>query len=626
MTDLITPPPGIPVIPEASDTPARDLLSRVPLLSSLDKEQLSALADACVTRDVRAGDAVFRQGDPGDALYIVESGTVEAVLDEGSASERVITSFVPGDVFGEMALITGQRRSATVRARSDARLLTLAKTHFDRAMAADSSLGLKLSQSLSRRLVDANEQMSRHRTRICTLVPVGDAATTARLLIRLMLGLRMQLKRRAVVVVLGVEPPAELGLPPRGDRLDVDAEPIPAATAAGRFVCVRPELLATYTDAAIAARLDTLRQLHHQVIVWTTADIALRRRAALHRATTTVVLGAGAGVVNDVLRTAEAVTELGAPVRLAITEETVNRAAALPAGAFAPIWLAGSGVDRLARVVMGTSVGVALSGGAAQGLAHLGVLEALLEANVPIDMIAGTSGGALYGSMIASGLSAEAAQARVISQTARNLMDKADLTLPRYGIIRGRRIERMIRDAIGDITFDQMKIPFRAVATDLENGDEVVLSQGPVYRAVRASISIPGIFEPVRIDGRLLVDGAVVTPLPVRPARAMGADFVIAVHVPAPGRVSDERKRAAGKKLDEQHNLISTIFRSYAFAGDVLAQQASLEADVCIRPDVALFGWRDYKSAVDIIHAGRRAGQESIEQIKQQLPVSASAD
>src|SRR5204862_169620 len=163
-------------------------------------------------------------------------------------------------------------------------------------------------------------------------------------------------------------------------------------------------------------------------------------------------------------------------------EETVNRAAALPAGAFAPIWLAGSGVDRLARVVMGTSVGVALSGGAARGLAHLGVLEALLEANVPTDMTAGTSRGAPYGPM-----------------------------------------------------------------------------------------------------------------LPVRPARAMGADFVIAVHVPAPGRVSDERKRAAGKKLDEQHNLISTIFRSYAFAGDVLAQQASLEADVCIRPDVALFGWRDYK-------------------------------
>ena len=118
------------------------------------------------------------------------------------------------------------------------------------------------------------------------------------------------------------------------------------------------------------------------------------------------------------------------------------------------------------------------------------------------------------------------------------------------------------------------------------------------------------------------MDGAVVTPLPVRPVRAMGAHFIIAVHVPAPGRVSDERKRAAGHRLDEKHNLMSTIFRSYAFAGDVLAEQAALEADVCIRPDVALFGWRDYRSAVSIIHAGRQAGRAHVEQIKRQLPVA----
>jgi NTE family protein len=607
--------------------PARDLLSRVPLLSSLNSEQLAALSDACDAREARAGDIVFRKGDPGDALYIVESGTLEAVLDEGTASEQVISRFIPGDFFGEMALLTGQPRSATVRARSDVRLLTLGKAPFDHAVATDPALALRLSQALSARLFDTNEQMSRNRTRICTLIAIGDGEATAGLLIRLMESLRAHRGRRSVVVILGVEPPPALGLPAGGDRFHLEAEPIPSAPAAGRYVAMSAELLATHPDAAIAARLDALRQHHHQVIVWTSPEIALRRRAALHRSAATVVMGAGQGVVGDVIRAMDMRSaELDAPVRVALTDEAAIRAPQLPASRFPTIWLGGTGIDSLARVMMGASIGLALSGGAAQGLAHLGVLEALLEAKIPIDMIAGTSGGALYGSMIASGLSIEAAQARVILQTRRNLIDKADLTLPRYGIIRGKRIERMIREAIGDITFDQLKYPFRAVATDLENGDEVVLSHGLVYRAVRASISIPGIFEPVRIDGRLLVDGAVVTPLPVRPVRAMGADFVIAVHVPAPGRVSDERKRAAGKKLDEQHNMISTIFRSYAFAGDVLAQKASLEADVCIRPDVALFGWRDYKSAVDIIHAGRLAGRASVEKIRTQLPVAAAAD
>ncbi len=615
-----------------SEPSAHELLARVPLLASLDTAQLDAFAEACTALAVQARDPVFRVGDPGDALYIVESGTLEAVLDEGTASEQVVSRFVPGDFFGEMALLTGQPRSATVRARTDSRLLALAKSHFDRAVADDPGLALRLSRALSARLFDTNEQMSRHGTRLATLVGIGDPDTIAELLVGVLQSVCRQLRRQAVLVVLGVDPPA--GWPSTGpDGLRGAPRPVPAPADAGVYLAVPPQVLARESDASVAAFLDELRQGYRHVIVWTSTDVAVHRRAALHRSRVAVVLGAGNDVAADVARAVKPLAaELRVPVRVAVAGARGRGAAALAENPFPVVWIEpqegpgadGRGLDRLARVLMGASVGLALSGGAAQGLAHLGVLEALFEAGIPIDMIAGTSGGALYGSMVASGLPIETAQAIVIQQTRRNLIDKADLTLPHYGIIRGRRIERMIRDAIGDVTFAEMPYPFRAVATNLENGDEVVLSEGPVYRAVRASISIPGIFEPVRIGGRLLVDGAVVTPLPVRPVRAMGAHFIIAVHVPAPGRVSDEHKRAAGKRLDEKHNLMSTIFRSYAFAGDVLAEQAAREADVCIRPDVALFGWRDYRSAVEIIHAGRQAGRAQIEQIKRQLPVAAT--
>lgn len=614
-----------------SGPPAHDLLARVPLLASLDSAQLHTFADACTALEIPAGEPVFRVGDPGDALYIVESGTLEAVLDEGTASEQVVSSFVSGDFFGEMALLTGQPRSATVRARTHSRLLALAKSHFDRAVAEDPGLALRLSRALSARLFDTNEQMARHGTRLATLIGVGDAGDIADLLIGLLQSVSVQVRRQAVLVVLGVDAPA--GWKPSGlaHGLRGEARPVPAPADAGVYLAVPSDVLARESDASVAAFLDELRQGYRHVIVWTSTDVAVDRRAALHRSTVAVVLGVGGDVAGDVARAVKPLAaELRVPVRVAIAGERRRAIAALPESPFPVVSIdtadgAGgrrAGLDRLARVLIGASVGLALSGGAAQGLAHLGVLEALLEVGIPIDMIAGTSGGALYGSMLASGLPIETAQAIVIQQTRRNLIDKADLTLPHYGIIRGRRIERMIREAIGDVTFGELPTPFRAVATNLENGDEVVLGEGPVYRAVRASISIPGIFEPVRIDGRLLVDGAVVTPLPVRPVRAMGADFIIAVHVPAPGRVSDERKRAAGHRLDEKHNLMSTIFRSYAFAGDVLAEQAARDADVCIRPDVALFGWRDYRSAVEIIHAGRQAGRAQVEQIKRQLPVA----
>ena len=612
------------------DPSTHNLLAGIPLLASLDLAKLRSLASACTMQTVKAGDAVFRAGDPGDALHIVESGTLEAVLDDGMASEQVVSRFVPGDVFGEMALLTGQPRSTTVRAHTDSKLLTLAKSHFDHAVAGDPGLALRLSRILSARLFHTNEQMTRHGTRIATLVGVGNDDAVSELLIELLQRVCAQLDHQPVLVVLGVAPPARLKPVGPSDRLDPEPHPIPAPADAGLYVTIPPEVLARETDASVAAFLHELRHRHRHIIVWTSLDVASNRRAALHRSNVAAVLGVGTGLADDVAQAANQLAAgLDIPVHVAIAGEHSHGSSPLPASPFPAVWIAGgagrnsqgAGIDRLARIVIGASVGLALSGGAAQGLAHLGVLQALLEGGIPIDMIVGTSGGALYGSLLAAGLPIETAQAIAVAETRRNLYDKADFALPKYGIIHGRRIERMIRDAIGDVTFDELPYPFRAVATDLENGREVVLGEGQVYRAVRASISIPGIFEPVRLNGRLLVDGAVVTPLPVEPVRAMGADFVIAVHVPAPGRVSDERKRAAGHRFDEKHNLISTIFRSYAFASDVLAERAALDADICIHPDVALFGWRDYRSAESIIDAGRQAASAQIERIKHELPL-----
>ena len=139
---------------------------------------------------------------------------------------------------------------------------------------------------------------------------------------------------------------------------------------------------------------------------------------------------------------------------------------------------------------------------------------------------------------------------------------------------------------------------------------------------VRASISVPGIFEPFTIYGRVLVDGGVVNPLPVSVCRAKGADFVIAVSVPAPGKLK-QGASASGKTA--RFNILSVVVRSYYFAGDIIANASAAGADVLIKPEVEHFGWRDYKSSPDIIEAGRVAGEAAISRIRQLLPFDLAA-
>lgn len=178
----------------------------------------------------------------------------------------------------------------------------------------------------------------------------------------------------------------------------------------------------------------------------------------------------------------------------------------------------------------GLKIGLALGGGSARGLAHIGVIQVLQAYGIPIDVIAGTSIGSLVGSLYAAGDSVEKLEKSVSLLNKRKMLSLMDITFPRSGLVRGNRIEKMLIDwGLEDKTFEELNIPFAAVATDIESGERVILHQGNVADAVRASMSIPGIFVPVKYDDRYLVDGGVVDPVPVDLVKKMGADIIIAV-------------------------------------------------------------------------------------------------
>lgn len=173
-------------------------------------------------------------------------------------------------------------------------------------------------------------------------------------------------------------------------------------------------------------------------------------------------------------------------------------------------------------------IGLALGSGSARGLAHIGVLRAIEEADIEVDIVAGTSMGALVGAVYAAGMLNEL-EAVFQSFDWRKIVSFFDVVLPKSGLLDGAKVSDLVREHVQSARMEELPKLFAAVATDIVSGEEFTMSSGDVIDAVRASISVPGVFTPVRSNGRILVDGGLVNPVPVSVARAMGADIVIAV-------------------------------------------------------------------------------------------------
>jgi NTE family protein len=282
-------------------------------------------------------------------------------------------------------------------------------------------------------------------------------------------------------------------------------------------------------------------------------------------------------------------------------------------------------------------VGLALSGGAAKGLAHVGVIQVLEENGIHIDAVAGSSMGAYVGSIWCSGhdgLELERIAREVRGR--RGLWRLMDPMLPpRRGFIRGRAMRKRLARSIGRMTFAEMERPFRAVTTCLESLDRVVFSEGEVAPAVQASCAIPGICEPVRIGEGLYTDGAVVEPVPVRSVREMGVDRVIAVSVfPTPEfqKLVTAHDRRQATKARRRHrwlaclnrqvnwfasgNILDTVYRSLGAAQLRLAARACRRADVVIRPLSLDARWFEFHHPEKYIALGRAAAEAQLDQLQ----------
>jgi len=552
----------------SSDDSRADFLKVVPIFAGLPESLRRKIATRSSEVRLPAGEWLFRQGDEGDSLYVVRSGRLEVVIE--SPNRTVARRLSRGSVVGELALLTREPRSASVRARRDSELLVLTSTDFAELISHEPRFSLALMRELGARLRESRA------------VSIEDDPLPATI---------------ALVCL-------ERGLAPElCDRLR-------GALARHGSVCLLNDSSAA-GESDFGLALDRAERSSERVLLLATDPGGADPWSAfcLRQADRIVVIAGARSPPPDLtprLRGCDVV--VSDPVRPQLARmwaEAVDPHALHAVGSGAA---SGTGVERLARRLAGRSLGVVLSSGGARGFAHIGVLDELLAAGLVIDRMAGCSMGAFVGAMFASGLSPAEIRARCHKELVLG-RPMSDYAVPITSLLRGGRALSMLRRTFGAIEIEQLEREFYCVSCDLVSGAQVVHRRGPVVEAVAPSMCLPGIFPPIPREGRLLVDGGVLDSLPVGPMAAAAEGPIVAVDV---GRRFEHAPRAHRRGRAALPTAKETVARSIVLGSIDGAKSARRRADLLIEPRTGACGMLDFKRLDEMIEAGRRAAREAL--------------
>jgi predicted acylesterase/phospholipase RssA/CRP-like cAMP-binding protein len=576
------------------------------LLAELAPDTREAVTETSTRVFVRAGDPVFRQGDVADAMYIVESGRVEVVDEADGPPGVVLRSLGPGSSIGEIALLTGSRRSASVRARRDSVLLRLDVAGFEALLRGRPELTLALTRATSRWLTRTGEPRSQRSypavVVLTSLVPERGLRMLGQDVVRAVESL---VGHGRAVFITGARARAEaIGFGPTGVASDAEV------TAALGMALDRWErdhdVVVLSTDDADTGDPDTrlwvefcLRSADRVVVVIGPEDTPARFQAASER-------------IRSHLPTPPDLCFMG----FRDTSLVTRWLELLPCTAHHHVDTdtardVEETVGRLVRRLMGRSVGVVLSGGGARGFAHLGVLDAFAAAGVTVDRVGGCSIGAITGALHAGGHSTESAV-----ETCRRFFVRSnplnDYVLPRTALLRGNKLRSSLQAAFGEESIEGLPRAYYCVSADLVSARTVVHERGSLWRALLASVSIPGLLPPVPADDRLLVDGGVLNNLPIDVMADAHEGPVVAVDVMRPftGQARGAVDRETGRRLPVIAEILSRVA--------VLGSWRAVEWN---RPRAALTitlsddgtGMLDWPRLDTLVEAGRRAGEAALE-------------
>ncbi len=633
----------------------QDLLATIPIFSFLGRAETAAVEQLFVESTHQKGDVICRQGDEGETFHVILDGELDVL-----SGEKVVTILKSGDFFGEMALLQGGKRTATVVANRRVRLMTLDRVSFNSLFMKNPKALEYFTRVLCRRLASTSSgEKTRGSSMVVTVGSRRHSLKGKSLVASSLAGVLHDLTR-ADVIIVRVKSTDQA---PGGDYAELLSNSQWSDELASRLIRTdsegvslvevpgRPGLSAAVYEEK-ASNLVSKLSTKFQFIIF---DLGMDPQGLLEAVPTF------SDVFVEIVDQAGMETAKGTPTKARMRHfrvlNTFNansygtsinscepfvipRDGALTNGSASQYIRSNKKsvpalpLHRLARKILGATVGVALGGGAAFGIAHLGVLEVLEENDIPVDLVAGCSQGSIIGIGYAAGIGIQPMIDIAMSLGKRgNTLLAVDLTLTKPGLLAGNKFIKIFSPYLGEkTTFEDLLIPCRTVATDIESGERISIGKGKLTTAFRASAAVPMVFAPVRVGEHVLVDGGVADPVPAEVVNEMGADMCIAVNVVPP--LTRGVENAVSKTVrqlnrfnplayfgdDEQMpNMFDVIMNAMQILQYELGNFKAANAEVRINPDLSDFTWVEYYRSDELIARGREEAEAKLPLIQRAM-------
>ena len=585
------------------------LLASTGLFDVLDESTLKAVESRLEPVQIASGEILFREGDAGDCLYVLIYGRLVITVRGENGEEEIIGEVGRGEVVGEMAILTGESRSATVRAIRDSELVRFSQEAFEQVIAADPLVMTLIAKRLVARLKRARQPYPKLKLSTIAFVPLDRDLPFSDLSARLAaaftragstlhinsLAVKKEFGERAVQFEMGESKPQV--------RIWLDKQEV-----SHRFVVYEAD---------------------PEITPWT--------RLCLRQADRILLIARGDSQPNFG-RIGEEINQL-LTRKGAVRKDLVllhDDPAQPPAGT--KQWLdavsacethyhlrpgSAADCDRLVRILTGSAIGVVLGGGGARGLAHVGVLRALEESGVPIDIIGGTSMGSVIAAQHALGLN-HSEKLELNKKGWIDLDPFNDKTVPILSMLSCKKLDGMIAMMFGDTQIQDLWLKFFCVSANLTQAKMIIHSDGSLARAVRSSLAIPGVAVPIFKNGDLIVDGGVLNNLPGDVMRKISGGTVIVVDVssqkdlsvdpailrpPSAWKILWSRINPFARAIDVP-NIMAIMMRTMMIGSMHNTRVVAKNADLYIRPPVEEYGLFEWKSMNRIVDAGFEFGIE----------------